>query len=319
MADEATLAAPAVSAPVALPEATTKLDPVAAADAIMRGETPATPTTAEPAVPATPEPGEERLSSGFAALARQKAKLHQREQALKAEGAEITQLKELRTKMATDAAAVLDMFPGLTPQQALEKVATAYLERSQGAPAASTDDRVSELQARIDARDKAEKDARDAAARESETTLRTAAIDAGINVVKSVLAETPDAYPTITALGEHQQVFDALGAYAKKHNLSQDEITVDLLKKIAPAIEKQLAEEYSALVGKVPHIAARVATPRPNQSPTGNPTGSGAQGNSSSSLASTVVSGAPPHQPDRRFSIEELNRMALDMFKPATA
>lgn len=314
MADEVTIPAPAASAQVAQPVAETPLDPRAAAQAILRGET---PTAAEPAkpegeTPAVAAPEEtERLSAGFAKLARQKASLLEKQKAFDAQGAEYKAFAEAKAKIAADPAAVLELH-GLT----LEQVAEAYLKRSadQGEP--STDDRLAELQARIDARDKADEEAR---TRDNERT-RAAAVDAAINVVKSVVDESVDKFPTIAATGEHGQVWEALSKYVQLHKIPESQVNTDLVRTIAAAVEQELAEEYSGLVSKVPHIAARVTAPRQPTPSAGHTTDSGAQGNSSNSLASSQTSGAPPPQPaNRRYTVEELRKQALAMFAPRTA
>jgi colicin import membrane protein len=328
MGDENPSAAPgnAASIPAGGPAEPTKTDPRVAALAILKAgatdqkpEAPAAqsaPAKADGEKPAAaPEaPAEkpnERLSSGFAKLAREKAALHSEREAMKAEKAELAAWKEHQAKIKADPANILDVH-GVT----LEQLAEAYLARTAGKTEPTADERVAALEAKLTEREKAEKDAADKAKQDAEAASRTEAVKRGVAVVESNLDAAT--YPTIVALGEHEQVFKALGAYALKHELAQEEITVDLMKTVALEVEKGLVDEISGVVEKAPHIAARVTAPRKTE-PSTRQEPSGAQGTSSMSLASAAVSGAPPPQERTGYTKEELRKMALAHFAKPSA
>lgn len=329
MADEAAPAAPVTpAAPAAVdpraaalkhfaPEATpdTKAPaPSASSDSTPAEGNPETaPATAAPAAaeeekgtpPAEQEP---KLREGYARLARDKAKLLSERKAIDARAAELKAWDDIRAKVKASPAAVLAAH-GLT----LEQVAEDYLRQEAGATAPTVEDKLATLQAKQDARDAAEK----AATEQTAAQQRQSAIEAGVNVVKETVASEAAKYPTIMALGEHKQVFDALGQYAQRHGLGPDDITTDLVKVVAVEVEKQLAEDLSGLVEKVPHIARRAQAP---QTPaTGQPTSPGAKGTSAVTLASAAVSEAPPPQPRKGYTVEELRKLALAKFTDTPA
>lgn len=341
MADEATpVAAPASAqaAPAAASPATpAPVDPRAAALELFKlAETaPKAPTDAGTAAPASTDPAaspeavapkadeakpqepppqqDERLSRGFAKLANQKAALLAREQNLTKRETDLKTYDDLRAKIASDPAAVLDLLGASSPQEALERVAEAYMARNGTAPAKTAEERVAELE-----RQQAERD-RLAADRETQQqeALRQAAIEQAVGIVTRTL-QVPgvaEQFATINALGEHRQVFDTLQAYVEKHKIPKEQVTTDLVKVVAAEVEAALVEEYSGLVVKVPHIAARVTPPREQPAPPGQRTADGANGSSSTTLAGSALNGAPPHQPPRRRTPEELRAEALKHFQ----
>lgn len=298
------------------PDATPKAAS-APAVAAAEGTTPSTaspPSSGEPAAtakaPAEGEQQKDRLSAGYARLAREKASLLEQRKALEAEATAYRGWKANADKVKADPASVLELH-GLT----LEQVAAAYLAREAGQPAPSPEDRIAALEAEKAARLKSEEDARKKVEDETKAATIRQARETGLAVVREQL--TADAFPTVVALGEHEQVFEALGQYVVRHNIPADQITTDLLKLVAAGVEKALADDIGGVIEKVPHIAKRAPTPSTTQSATGQPTASGAQGTSATSLASSEVSGAPAPQPGRRYTNAELQKMALAHFGPS--
>lgn len=292
------------------PAAEAAQDPKAPAPSVSEAGTPAeaktegAPDTAAP-VAAEEKPAEQepKLREGYARLARDKAKLLADRRAVDADRAALTSWRETQAKVKASPAAVLEAH-GLT----LEQVAEDYLKREAGTQAPSTDDRVNDIAARLAAREAAETKATETAAEQQ----RHAAVEAGVNVVKDIVTASASDFPTIAALGEHRQVFDALGQYAQRHGLAPADITTDLVTVVAREVEKALNEEMSGLVEKVPHIAQRAQAPA--KPAAGQPTRQGAQGTSAVTLASSAVSEAPPPQPRRGYTTDELRKLALAQF-----
>jgi hypothetical protein len=266
--------------------------------------------------PASDPPAEkDRLSSGFAKLARDKAAVLERQRAVDARAGELKTWTDLKAKIAADPAAVLELL-GADSQAALELVAEAYLKRNSGRTEPTAEDRLAALEAER-TRERADRETQATKDREA---AQQRAVDAGKEIVRDVVAGEKVAaqFPTINGLGEHEQVFTALSDYVARHKIPSAQVTTDLVLVVAAEVEKALIEEVSGLVSKAPHIAARVATPAKQPAPTGHTTVSGAQGTSSTSLASSEVNGAPPPQPGRRYTREELSKMALAHFASPT-
>lgn len=249
----------------------------------------------------------DRLSAGYARLARKEAALLEQRKQLETERAEYLAWKAAADKVKADPAAILELH-GKT----LEEVAAAYLAREAGQPQPSPEERIAALEREKADRAKLEDDARKKADDEAKAAQAKQIHAAGVQVVVDVLDATT--FPTIVALGEHEQAFDALKNYVALHKIPRDQVTTDLLKQVAAGVEQALADDIGGVIEKVPHIAKRAPTPSTEKPANGQPTASGAQGTGSTSLASAEVSGAPAPQPGRRYTREELRAMAMAHF-----
>lgn len=328
MAELPTTPPGAPAAPAAPPAEPAKVDARAAALAVLNGgEPPAALPAPAPGSPDAPgdklldpappaEPADEPLSPealrkrgedlrrGFGKLAAEKASLLAQRQANATRLEAGRRWEDAQAKVKADPAAVLELH-GIS----LEDVASAYLRRA-GAEPPTAEDRVARLEEEVATRRAAEeKDATDRA-----ETDRQARVAAGVDVVRSHLGAAPDKYPAIVALDHSAQVFEAVGKYAAQHQLAPADINVRLVDLVAAEYEKALTEELGGLVSKVPHIAARTTQPR--QPASNGHVQPGAQGTSSTTLANAAVSEAPPPQPRRGFTKEELRAKALALFSP---
>lgn len=289
------------------------------------GTSPAPTTASEPAAdPAlTPEALKQQqaqLARGFGKLATEKAAVLAREQGAKLVIEDATRWKDLSKRATTDPTVVLELL-GSDPAAALELLAEAYITKRDGAKPASTEDRVAQLEAEREAERTAARDQQTKDAEKTEVETRNASISAAIAAVKDRIEASADKYPVISTKGEHDQVFTAVREYVTKHQIPNDQVTMDLVDTIAAAYEEarqtQLDEEISTLGSKVPRIAARLAPARKEPAPNGDPD-AGAQA-SSVTLANSVVSEAPPPQPRRGYTKEELRAKALALFPKVSA
>lgn len=278
------------------------------------GKAATAPGTAEPAAADPPLTAEalrtqqQTLSAGFGKLAAAKAQLHEREQALKP----LERWRGVEEKVKADPAAVLELH-GIT----LEQLAEAVLKRQGIQPEAPTaEERLAALEA------DRKKETEEAAKTKDEQAeeAQQAAIAVGVKTVKDILDATPDAFPVSIAKGEERMVFDTVLGYAMKHNIPFDQVTPQMVRVVAAAYEEarqtQVDEELSALVTKVPKLAARFAPPKLPETPAATaPTGEQRQGAQASSvtLVGTHSEAPPPQKPTGRLSPAELDRRALEV------
>ena len=228
--------------------------------------------------------------------------------------AQLAEWNQRDAAIKADPAAVLDHF-GLT----LEQVAAAYLARETPDGPPPVEKAVADLQARIEARDKADADAKAKADDDAQARAAREAIDGGLKVVADTLAASPDEFPTITALGQEAEVFQVFSQYVAHHQVPAEQQTINLLRAVAREHEKTLSEDLAATLGKVPHIATRATAPAKASAPAGNLTASGATGTSSASLASAVVSEAPPPTTNGKRTKEELRALAIAVLQGGAA
>lgn len=272
----------------------------------------AAPAAAEPALPPELAQQRQQLSRGFAKLATEKAALLQKEQSLKG----LERFVGFDEKVKADPAVLLDLYGA----DLLERLAVRHLERS-GAPVEITvEDRVAALEAEKKAlADAKAKEESDRAARAPQE-----AREQGVKMVADHLATMADQFPVTVSRGEAHHVFDAVARFALKHNLPFEQVTMDTVTVVAKAYEEarqaQVDEEFSALAPKVPKLAARLAPPKP-ETPAQAPSGDQVRGAQAGSvtLAGRAANEAPPPQPARVQSKEELRELALQHFKKPAA
>lgn len=293
-------------------------DPKAPAPSVSSSGTPeagkaaTAPGTAEPVAGDPPADAlkaqREQLSRGFAKLAGAKAEVQAAQERIKV----AQRWEDGHAKVKADPASVLELH-GIT----LEQVAEAYLKRGAGG-VPSVEDRVAQLEAeRVAAAEKAAK-----AGEAQQTQAAQEAHANGVAAVQGHLQIAADKYPVTLAKGEAGQVFQAVLRYGSTHNIDfgalTPQATTELVSMVANAYEEtrqaQVDEEVSALVTKVPRLAARFVPPKA-ETPTA-PAGETRQGAQASSV--TLVgtgSEAPPPQPAGRLSKAELERRALEHFQ----
>jgi hypothetical protein len=282
------------------------------------GKAVSAPGTAEPAAGDVPtiealKAQQQQLSRGFAKLAGAKAEIQAQQERIKA----AQHWEDGHAKVKQSPSAVLELH-GIT----LEDVAADYLKRNGAGSEPTVEDRIAQLEAE-------RKAAADRAAKDAETQQTQAQQEAratGVAAIQGHLQVAADRFPVTLAKGEAEHVFDAVMRYGEKYQLDfsklTPEATTELVTAVATAYEDarqaQVDEEVSALVTKVPKLAARFAPPKPNgQTAPAGGTNQGAQASS----VTLVGNGneAPPPQPVGRLSKAELERRALEHFKPRGA
>jgi hypothetical protein len=252
----------------------------------------------EPQVEAKKE--DEPLSVRFAALTKKEKMLQEREKALKEQESKFKNFELTKDTVRKNPKEALESI-GLT----FEDFTKAYLDQLDGKEhTPSTDDRINELYAKIEAKEKAEKEREEQARKDAEVE----AIETFKGQIKDTLAKDVEKYELINEAGLFDEVYNVIEEYFNETLNETGKGEILTIERAAEQVENYLYEEGQKL------LKAKKFAPKPQET--------GAKKQDTSPLATTLTNKqtanttvAVPQSGQKLLSTEESLARAAALLK----